>query len=260
MILDEIVEARKLSYKDKYLHLDEIIAESEKRIIDDKEFFYKAIAKKGISFICEVKKASPSKGLISKDFPFEDIAKEYNKIADAISVLTEPNYFLGGDEILTKVKSLVSIPVLRKDFIIYPYQIYESKAIGADAVLLIVSVLGKEKTKEYLDLVHSIGLGALVEAHDEEEVKIALEAGARVVGVNNRNLKDFTVDMNNSIRLRNLAPTNVKFVSESGIKTRSDIKVLEENNVDAVLIGETLMRQGINNIVNTIKGLKYDQD
>ena len=139
-------------------------------------------------------------------------------------------------------------------------KVYEAKAIGADAVLLIMSVLGKEKAKEYLEIAHSIGIGALVEAHDEKEVLDAVEIGAKVVGVNNRNLKDFTIDMQNSIRLRNLAPASVKFVSESGIKERSDIEVLEKNNVDAVLIGETLMRQGIENIVNQINILRNGKD
>lgn len=242
MILNKIVEKRRERYEGIYQNIDEIKALSEKRIITNKSFFYDAIEKKGMSFICEIKKASPSKGLISPDFPYEEIARKYNECADAISVLTEPDFFLGSNEYLTKVKSLVSIPVLRKDFIIYEYQIYEAKAIGADAILLIVAILDKDTLKKYLDLAHSIGLGCLVEAHDEEEVKIALSVGARVIGVNNRNLKDFTIDMQNSINLRNLAPKSVKFVSESGIKTRSDIKVLEENDVDAVLIGETLMR------------------
>ena len=153
---------------------------------------------------------------------------------------------------------MVDILVLRKDFIIYPYQIYEAKAIGADAVLLIVAILTKEQIKEYLELAHSLNLGCLVEAHDENEVKIAIEAGAKVIGVNNRNLKDFTIDMKNSINLRNLAPKSIKFVSESGIKKREDIKVLEQNDVDAVLIGETLMRS--NDRIKMIKELKYDKN
>ncbi len=255
MILDDIIESVKERYKDKKDNLDYIINEAKKR--KEKEVsFYDAIEKKGISFICEIKKASPSKGIISEDFPYKAIANEYNKIADVISVLTEPTRFLGSDKILNDVKNLVDIPVLRKDFIIYPYQIYEAKAIGADAILLIVAVLSYDKLVEYINLAHSLNLGVLVEAHDEAEVKLAIKANARVIGVNNRNLKDFTVDMNNSIKLRNLAPNNIKFVSESGIKTRADIKILEDNNVDAVLIGETLMRS--DNPLKMIKELKYD--
>jgi len=255
MILDDIIESVKERYKDKKDNLDYIINEAKKR--KEKEVsFYDAIEKKGISFICEIKKASPSKGIISEDFPYKAIANEYNKIADVISVLTEPTRFLGSDKILNDVKNLVDIPVLRKDFIIYPYQIYEAKAIGADAILLIVAVLSYDKLVEYINLAHSLNLGVLVEAHNEAEVKLAIKANARVIGVNNRNLKDFTVDMNNSIRLRNLALNNIKFVSESGIKTRADIKILEDNNVDAVLIGETLMRS--DNPLKMIKELKYD--
>ena len=219
-------------------------------------FFYDAIEKKGISFICELKKASPSKGIIKEDFNYLEIAKEYNKCADVISCLTEPYFFLGNDEYLTNVKMNVNIPVLRKDFVLYEYQIYEAKAIGADAILLIVAILNKETLKKFIDIAHSIGLGCLVEAHDEKELEIAISCGAKVVGVNNRNLKDFTIDMNNSINLRNKAPKDILFVSESGIKTRSDIKLLEENDVNAVLIGETLMRS--NNILDEVRKLKND--
>lgn len=250
MILDEIVQKVKIRYQDKLSNIDQVKSLASKRVIDNPRFFYDAIEKPGISFICECKKASPSKGLISPDFPYLDIAKEYNKCADVISCLTEPYYFLGKDEYLTNIKNNVNIPVLRKDFILYEYQIYEAKAIGADAVLLICAILDEATLKKYLDLAHSLGLGALVEAHDENEVYMALRVGAKVVGVNNRNLKDFTMDMNNSIKLRNLAPQSVKFVSESGIKTREDVKKLEDNNVDAILIGETLMRS--NNILQIL--------
>ena len=255
MILDELVNSTIDRYKDKKDNIDYIKNLAEKRKYKMTSF-YDAIYKSGMSFICEIKKASPSKGIISEDFPYKAIANEYNKIADVISVLTEPTRFLGSDKILNDVKNLVDIPVLRKDFIIYPYQIYEAKAIGADAILLIVAVLSYDKLVEYINLAHSLNLGVLVEAHDEAEVKLAIKANARVIGVNNRNLKDFTVDMNNSIKLRNLAPNNIKFVSESGIKTRTDIKILEDNNVDAVLIGETLMRS--DNPLKMIKELKYD--
>lgn len=255
MILDKLVEATKERYKNK-TDINYIKDLASKREIKNPNFFYDAISKKGMSFICEIKKASPSKGLISPDFPYMEIAKKYDKCADCISVLTEPDFFLGKDEYLTQVKSVVSIPVLRKDFIISEYQIYEAKAIGADAILLIVACLDDARLKKYLDLAHSIGLGCLVEAHDEDEVKRALNVGAKVVGVNNRNLRDFTIDMQNSIKLRNLAPQSVKFVSESGIKTRNDIKILEENNVDAVLIGETLMRS--DDIIKAVGDLKND--
>jgi indole-3-glycerol phosphate synthase len=258
MILDDILEKVKERYKDIKDNLDDIKEKASRRSILNPNFFYDSINKEGMNFICEIKKASPSKGIISEDFPYLDIAKEYNQIANAISVLTEPYFFKGSDKILSEVKSVVNIPVLRKDFIIYPYQIYEAKAIGADAVLLIVAILTKEQIKEYLNLAHSLNLGCLVEAHDENEVKIAIEAGAKVIGVNNRNLKDFTINMRNSINLRNLAPKSIKFVSESGIKTREDIKVLEQNDVDAVLIGETLMRS--NDRIKMIKELKYDKN
>lgn len=257
MILDELVNSTKERYKDIKDNLDYIKDLANKRKYKNVSF-YDAINKKGISFICEIKKASPSKGIISEDFKYKEIAKQYNQIADVISVLTEPTRFLGSKEILSDVKSLVDISVLRKDFIIYPYQIYEAKAIGADAILLIVAILDEKELKEYLDLAHSIGLGCLVEAHDETEVMTAIKVGAKVIGVNNRNLKDFTIDMNNSIRLRNLAPKDIKFVSESGIKTREDIVKLESNDVDAVLIGETLMRSA--DPIKMIKELKYDKD
>ena len=257
MILDELVNSTKERYKDIKDNLDYIKDLANKRKYKNVSF-YDAINKKGISFICEIKKASPSRGIISENFKYKEIAKQYNQIADVISVLTEPTRFLGSKEILSDVKSLVDIPVLRKDFIIYPYQIYEAKAIGADAILLIVAILDEKELKEYLDLAHSIGLGCLVEAHDETEVMTAIKVGAKVIGVNNRNLKDFTIDMNNSIRLRNLAPKDIKFVSESGIKTREDIVKLENNDVDAVLIGETLMRSA--DPIKMIKELKYDKD
>ena len=256
MILDDIVSKTKERYSDKLEKIDEIKKLSERRVILNPNFFYEAIEKPNISFICEVKKASPSKGIISEDFPYLEIAKKYNECADVISVLTEPDYFLGSDKYLSEIKNIVKIPVLRKDFIISEYQIYEAKAIGADAILLIVAILTKEELNNYLNLAHKIGLGCLVEAHDEEEVKIAVESGARVIGVNNRNLKDFSIDMNNSIKLRNLAPRSVKFVSESGIKTREDIKTLQDNYVDAVLIGETLMRS--KDIIKSIGELKND--
>lgn len=205
--------------------------------------FYEALRKPGVSFICEVKKASPSKGLIAKDFPYVDIAKEYEAAsADAISVLTEPYFFKGSNEYLMDISKNVSIPILRKDFTVDEYMIYEAKTIGAEAVLLICAILSDKQLKEYIDIAEDIGLSSLVEAHDEEEIKRALKAGAKIIGVNNRNLKDFTVDIENSVRLRKMVPKEVIFISESGMKAAGDIKRLRENGTNGVLIGETLMR------------------
>ena len=205
--------------------------------------FLEALKKPGMSYICEVKKASPSKGLIAPEFPYLEIAKEYEAAgASAISCLTEPFYFMGSDTYLREITETVDIPVLRKDFTVDKYMIYQAKAFGASAVLLICTILDDQELLEYRELAESLGMDALVEAHDEEEVARALKAGAKIVGVNNRDLKTFKVDMNNSIRLRNLAPYNVVFVSESGIKNAGDIAILERNRVGAVLIGETLMR------------------
>jgi indole-3-glycerol phosphate synthase len=196
-----------------------------------------------IAFICEVKKASPSKGIISEDFPYLDIATQYQAAgADAISVLTEPEFFKGSDQYLTEISNAVSIPVLRKDFTVDEYQIYEAKLIGADAVLLICSLLDTDTIKKFLRLCSELGLSALIEAHNEEEVFSAISAGARVLGVNNRNLQTFEVDINNSVRLRKMVPKDIIFVAESGIKTAEDMRILKEADVNAVLIGETLMR------------------
>lgn len=205
--------------------------------------FENALRKTGISFICECKKASPSKGLIAPDFPYLQIAKEYEAAgADCISVLTEPKWFLGSDEYLKEIASAVSIPCLRKDFTVDEYMLYEAKALGASAALLICSILNEEQIKSYISICDELGLSALVEAHDEYEVQSALNAGARIIGINNRNLKDFSVDTDNSRRLRELIPRDVLFVSESGVSTAEDVAQLREIGADAVLIGETLMR------------------
>lgn len=205
--------------------------------------FEKALRKPGISFICECKKASPSKGLIAPDFPYLEIAREYELAgADCISVLTEPKWFLGSDAYLKEISGEVSIPCLRKDFTVDEYMIYEARVLGASAVLLICSILSEEQIKEYIGICDTLGISALVEAHDEAEVRTALRAGARIIGVNNRNLKDFSVDTNNSRRLRELIPPEVLFVSESGVKSADDVAVLRSIGADAVLIGETLMR------------------
>ncbi len=223
--------------------LKRICAEGE--IPRRKPFAFETTLKQpGLSFICEVKKASPSKGVISVDFPYLSIAKEYEAAgADAISCLTEPNWFLGGDQIFSEIRAAVQTPMLRKDFTVDEYQIYQAKAMGADAVLLICAILEKEAIIHYLDLCDELGLSALVESHDAVELDTAVAAGARIIGVNNRNLKDFSVDTGNSMRLRERAPDGVLFVSESGIKTAADVQKLRESGVDAVLIGEALMRE-----------------
>lgn len=223
----------------------EAICLHQDKSAESSKSFLGALQKKGMSYICEVKKASPSKGLIAEDFPYLDIALEYEAAgASAISCLTEPFYFMGSDMYLKEIAAAVDIPVLRKDFTVNEYMIYEAKTLGASAVLLICSITDDHKLKDYIRLTDKLGMDALVEAHDEGEVRTALNAGARIIGVNNRDLKTFEVDMKNSISLRSLAPDNVVFVSESGIRTHEDIRQLYENNVDAVLIGETLMRSG----------------
>ena len=205
--------------------------------------FHDALAKPQMSFICECKKASPSKGLIAPEFPYLEIARSYQDAgADAISCLTEPKWFLGSDVYLKEIAEAVNIPVLRKDFTVDPYMIYQAKLMGASAVLLIAAILSDEELKSYSELADTLGLSSLFEAHDAEEVKRCLAAGARIVGVNNRNLKDFTVDITNSVRLREMVPSDIIFVSESGIEKPEDVKVLKENGTDAVLIGEMLMR------------------
>lgn len=197
----------------------------------------------GFSLICEVKKASPSKGEITKDFPYMTIAKEYEDGgAAAISVLTEPEYFKGSNRYLTEISGSVSIPVLRKDFTVDEYQIYEAKYIGADAVLLICALLDKDTLKEYICICDELGLSSLVEVHREEEITMALEAGARIIGVNNRNLQTFQVDFNHSIKLRKLTPPEIIFIAESGIKNSEEISALKAAGADGALIGETLMR------------------
>lgn len=202
-----------------------------------------ALKEEGIHYICEVKKASPSKGIIAKEFPYLQIAKDYEEAgATMISCLTEPKWFKGRDEYLQEIAKNVKIPVLRKDFTVDEYQIYEAKVLGASCVLLICAILDTDTIKRYLKICHKLGLSAIVEVHDEKEMESAIQAGARIIGVNNRNLKDFTVDINNSIRLRSLAPKEILFIAESGIKTTEDIQVLKEAKVNGALIGETLMR------------------
>lgn len=248
MILDDLAQAtrRRVEAKKQEIPFEQVQRQAMALEKQEESFlfpFEKAIAKDDISFICEVKRASPSKGIIAEDFPYVEIAKDYEKAgADCISVLTETDYFLGNDKYLREINDAVSIPTIRKDFIIDEYMIYEAKLLGASCVLLIAALLDTETLKEYMKICDSLGLSALVEAHDEDEIRSAAAAGARMIGVNNRNLKDFTVDIHNSGRLRGLVPKDILFVAESGIRTAQDIKVLRENGVNAVLIGETLMR------------------
>lgn len=205
--------------------------------------FEKALGKEGISFICECKKASPSKGLIAPDFPYLSIAKEYEAAgADAISVLTEPKWFLGKNQYLEEIAAAVRIPVLRKDFTVDPYMICQAKTLGASAVLLICAILTEDEVRKGIELADQLGLSALVEAHNASEIQEALRAGARIIGVNNRNLRDFSVDTGNSGRLRELVPDDILFVAESGIRTPEDVRAMREIGADAVLVGEALMR------------------
>lgn len=205
--------------------------------------FESALRRSGLSFICECKKASPSKGLIAADFPYLEIARAYEAAgADAISILTEPEFFLGKDKFLYETALTLSTPCLRKDFVVDEYMIWQSKLFFASAVLLICSILDDKQLKNFLATCDELGLSALVEAHDETEIKRAISCGARIIGVNNRNLKDFSVDMDNAKRLRELVPPEIIFVSESGVKTADDVKKIRELGADAVLIGEVLMR------------------
>ena len=244
-ILDTLAShARARTLKNKHKISEEEIRKAALALGADTGFpFEKALAQPGMSFICEVKKASPSKGIIARDFPYLEIAREYEQAgASAISCLTEPDFFMGSDEYLREIAAAVKIPVLRKDFTVDPYMIYEAKVLGASAVLLICAILTDEELIEYGAQARSLGLSALVEAHDEREVERALRVDKAVIGVNNRDLRNFTVDCRNSVRLRKMVPGDRLFVSESGIQTPTDIEILRENGVDAVLIGETLMR------------------
>ncbi|MCI9078116.1 MAG: indole-3-glycerol phosphate synthase TrpC [Lachnospiraceae bacterium] len=218
--------------------------------------FERAVKEGSLSFICEVKKASPSKGVIAEDFPYVQIAKEYELGgASAVSVLTEPFYFMGSDNYLKEIKKEISLPVLRKDFTINEYMVYQAKVMGADAVLLICAILDDNSIKRLLEVAHSLGLSALVEAHDEEEAERAVKAGAGLIGVNNRDLKTFQVDIRNSLRIRKFVPEDIIFVSESGIKGKRDLEELAANGIDGVLIGETMMCAGEDR-VSVLKDLR----
>lgn len=245
-ILEEIGEKTKERIREekKQCSLEEMRNRAEHTTENkEKPGFLQALKVQGMSYICEVKKVSPSKGLIAPEFPWLDIAKEYEAAgASAVSCLTEPFYFMGQNGYLEKIAEEINIPVLRKDFTVDEYMIYEAKVLGASAVLLICSILSKEQIREYIQICDMLGLSALVEAHDEREVQMAVDAKSRIIGVNNRNLKDFSVDTDNSRRLREQIPTEILFVSESGVQSAKDVKKLREIGADAVLIGETLMR------------------
>ena len=245
MILDKIIEATKIRVaQEKQVESPEAVKTAALALPSDTGFpFEAALRQQDFNFICEVKKASPSKGIIAEHFPYLDIAKEYEVAgAAAISVLTEPDFFKGDKKYLQEIASTVKIPVLRKDFIIDEYQIYQAKVWGASAILLICACLDVPTLTKFRELADSLGLSSLVEAHDEHEVQMAIDCGARIIGVNNRNLKDFTVDVQNSVRLRNLVQDDVIFVSESGLETPEDIQVLRDNNIGVALMGETFMR------------------
>ena len=255
MILDKIVEATKVRVaQEKEVETPEAVKAAALALPSDTGFpFEAALRQQDFNFICEVKKASPSKGIIAEHFPYLDIAKEYEVAgAAAISVLTEPDFFKGDKKYLQEIASTVKIPVLRKDFIIDEYQIYQAKVWGASAILLICACLDVPTLTKFRELADSLGLSSLVEAHDEQEVQMAIDCGARIIGVNNRNLKDFTVDVQNSVRLRNLVQDDVIFVSESGLETPEDIQVLRDNNIGVALMGETFMRSP-----NKIEKLAY---
>lgn len=244
-ILDQLADHARLRVKEakKRVPLDEI--RHRALSLPKGHFaFENALKKPELSFICECKKASPSKGIIAPEFPYLTIAREYESAgADAISVLTEPEWFLGSDDYLREIADAVSIPCLRKDFTVDEYMIYEAKLLGASAVLLICSLLTEDQLSEYLGICDELGLSALVEVHDERETFMALDVSARVIGVNNRSLKDFTVDTENSVRLRAMIPNDVIFVSESGVKSAADVERIRQMGADAVLIGEALMRE-----------------
>lgn len=254
-ILDKITEKTKT--RTEKLNINDL--KEKVQNLPRKDFIFKnALLGDKIKIISEIKKASPSKGLICPDFDPIKIAKEYNEAkTDCISILTEPYFFLGNNAYIKDVKKVTDIPILRKDFIIDEKQIYESKIIGADCILLICAILDEKKLKEFLNLAHKLCLSALVEAHNEDEIKTALNCNAEIIGVNNRNLKTFEVDFNNTFKLRKLVPDDIIFVSESGIKTREDIIKLEENNVNAVLIGETFMKS--KNKIEEIKKLRGEK-
>ena len=244
MILDDIVVEQKIriEHEKKEKNIEILKQEALSLPLSEKFFFEDSLKSKDFAFICEIKKASPSKGVIVEEFPYTDIAQDYeNAGASAISVLTEPNFFKGNDMFLKDVANIVNIPVLRKDFIIDEYQIYQAKLIGADAILLICAILDETTLNKFLNLAKSLKLSCLVETHNEQEIEKALNSGANIIGINNRDLKTFTVDINTSLKLRKLIPDNKILISESGIKTAQDIKMLKDAGFNGALIGESMM-------------------
>ena len=244
MILDDIIAKQKERIKKEkdIKSFDVLKQEAENLPISKNFFFEESLKSKDFAFICEIKKASPSKGIIVDDFPYTDIAQEYEKAgAAAISVLTEPHFFKGNDKFLNDVAEIVNIPVLRKDFIIDEYQIYQAKSIGADAILLICAILDEETLKTFFNTATKLKLSCLVETHNEDEIKKALNSGAKIIGINNRDLKNFKVDINTSLKLKKYIPKDKIIISESGIKTAEDIKILKQSGFKGALIGESMM-------------------
>lgn len=264
MILEDIVESTKerVEKNKKYRSIYELKEKAFQMPIDQSFPFQKALEKEGMSYILEVKRHSPSKGQIVSRFDFKEIAKEYEMIgADAISVVTEPDYFKGDDDFLKEIKKIVKIPVLRKDFVVDEYMVYEAKLLGADAILLITGILDEITLMRCINLAHNLGMSALVEAHSSLQIKKALRVGAKIIGVNNRDLRDFSVDIHNTVALRQLVSDDVIFVSESGIRTRKDIELLENNHVQGVLIGETMMKsQQKRHTLEVLKGLVKEDE
>lgn len=245
MILDDLVVAtKKRIAAEKRIHsLDDLKQQSQKVPTRNPQLIVNKLLEPKLTFIAEIKKASPSKGVIAQDFPYLEIAREYqaNKI-DMISVLTEPDYFQGNLKYLQQITQEVDLPVLRKDFTIDPYMIYQAKIAQASLILLIVAILSDEQLKDYLKLAKELGLAAIVEVHDETELKRALRAKSEIIGINNRNLKDFSVNFNNSLKLKKLISADIPVIAESGIKTKADIKLLKKAGINGVLIGETFMK------------------
>lgn len=244
MILDELAAYSKVRVEQAKQQLSFESIKAKAMQLPKGDFrFEQTLSKPGVSFICEVKKASPSKGIIAEQFPYKEIAQQYEAAgADAISILTEPKWFLGSDQYLSEIRQKVSLPILRKDFTVDAYQIYEAKLLGADAILLICAILDTKTIHNYLQICEELGLSAIVEAHDETEIASAIEAGARIIGVNNRNLKNFTVNFQNCTSLRKYIPNDILFVAESGVKTVEDVASIANAGANAILIGETLMR------------------
>ena len=244
MILDDIVATQKIriEHEKKEKNIKVLKQEVLSLPLSEKFFFEETLKDKDFSFICEIKKASPSKGIIVEDFPYTNIAKEYEQAgATAISVLTEPNFFKGSDKFLKDVADIVNIPILRKDFIVDEYQIYQAKLIGADAILLICAILDEKILNKFLNIANNLKLSCLVETHNEYEIKMALNSEAKIIGINNRDLKTFRVDIKTSLELQKFIPKNKILISESGIKTVQDIKILKENGFNGALIGESIM-------------------